>query len=101
MGTDVVYEAPESFGGQRRQQAANIAEVMGRGRMADPGALGDRAQGKAFHPPLGQFGLARGQKGGTQIAVMIGAVIHAIRSSPGRTPCQSHLSNGQMHCQPA
>ena len=64
---------------QRRQQPLDIAEMMRRGRMADPRPPRHLPQGKRLDPRCGQFRLGRCQQGRAQVAVVVGLsgiVIH-------------------------
>ena len=66
-------EAEEAFGGQRGQDAAGVGEVMRRGGVADPGALGDGAEREALDAALGEFRLGGFEQRRAQVAVVIGA----------------------------
>ena len=55
-------ELPVAFCRKGSQQPGCIAEMMGRGGVADPGAPGDPAQGKRLEPGFGQFRLGSRQQ---------------------------------------
>jgi Domain of unknown function (DUF4281) len=92
-----VDEAAEPFGCECGQKALDIAEVMRRSGVADPGALGDRAQGKGLHTPLGQFSLGRSQKRLAQVTVMIGFSGHSSGVAPNLVSVKIFLDAGCGH----
>ena len=66
-------EAGEAFGGQRAQEPVHVAEVVRRGGVADPGALGDRAERELLDPVRGELGLGGGEERCAQVAVVVAA----------------------------
>ena len=71
-----VLKTVEPFRRQRGQKPARVADVVRRGRVADPGPLGNRAKREPLDALFGQLSLCSRKQSRPQIAMVIGFFCH-------------------------